>query len=142
MKAVNLMFFIVCVNLAAFIIHQSGTLPASQELYASPQDVIATFNIAQFELNINSLWVSLGVSGIMAGIIAFVTKQYMVTGAALTIWALCAFVIPTVGWIFTGVPYMLQAMGAPWYITETIKALFAFVFFIFMLEVTTQRSLT
>lgn len=142
MKAVNLMFFIVCVNLAAFIIHQSGTLPASQELYASPQDVLVTFNIAQFELNINSLWISLGVSGFVAGILAFITKQYMVTGAALTIWALCVFVIPTVGWIFTGVPYMLQAMNAPWFITETIKALFAFIFFIFMLEVTTQRSLT
>lgn len=135
MKVYGFLLFYICLNLAAFIINVSGALPVSQELYINPFDISNKFSL--------TIFLGVTVAGGLAGVIALITRQYVYASVALIIWVIGLFV-PIGQWFLLGVPIMLNSILPVElsYIIHVITAFCTFIFFMFMVEIVTQRQLT
>ena len=136
MKMYSLMLFVICLNISAFIIHESGALPTSRTFADSPSTIMSEFD---WEDVLIGLGVSAGAGTVMAFFFGF--------GAALLggmiCWAICSF-FPVIQWFFIGAPLMLDALlpSELWFISVSIQAVFAVIFFMFIIELTSQRQIT
>ena len=137
MKAFNLMFGYICLNLAAFFLAMSGAFPVAQQLYVSPTDVTNTFTLTMF--------VAAGVTGGVMSIIALITRQYVFAASALLI-VVIGILLPIVQWVILGLPFVLTALLAPvpelsW-LSGIVGAFFAVSLFMFMAELAAGRQVT
>jgi len=151
LKAYSLMVFYLCVNMAAYIINQSGAFIESQLLYINPFDVSNQFSLTVFG--------GLLIGGGIIGVIALITRQYVYASVALVVWVI-GLILPVAQWFLLGTPIVLNALipvgtdGKPvllpveindvWVsgFTLIIVAFFAFIFFMFMIEIASQRQIT
>ena len=135
MKAYSLMMFVVCLNMSAFILNQSGAMASSQELYISPFDLSNQFSLTVFG--------ALGVGGAILGLASLLTRQYVYAAGALLIWIVGVF-LPIGQWFLLGAPLMLGAILPPEvsYLTHVVTAFFALVLFMFLAEIVGQRQIT
>jgi len=135
MRTYSLMLFIICLNLSAFVLHQSQALTTSQELYISPFDVTNKFSLTLFG--------ALGVGGAILGLASLLTRQYVYAAGALLIWVIGIF-LPIGQWLLVGTPLILAALLPPEisYISHVVTAFFAFALFMFLGEIVSQRQLT
>lgn len=135
MRAYSLMMFIICLNMSAFIISQSGSLTESQELYINPFDIQNQFSLTLFG--------ALGVGGAILGLASLLTRQYVYAAGALLIWVIGIF-LPIGQWFLVGTPIILSVLLPPEisYITHVITAFFAFTLFMFFAEIVSQRQIT
>ena len=135
MRAYSLMIFVVCLNMSAFIINESGALVQSQTLYISPFDVQNQFSLGLFG--------ALGVGGAILGLASLLTRQYVYAAGALLIWVIGIF-LPIGQWILVGTPIILGALlpSEVAYISHVVTAFFALVLFMFLAEIVGQRQIT
>ena len=135
MRAYSLMIFVVCLNMSAFILSQSGAMTSSQELYISPFDVQNQFSLGLFG--------ALGVGGAILGLASLLTRQYVYAAGALLIWVIGIF-LPIGQWILLGTPIILAALlpTEVAYISHVVTAFFALVLFMFLAEIVGQRQIT
>ena len=129
------MMFVVCLNMSAFILNQSGAMASSQELYISPFDLSNQFSLTVFG--------ALGVGGAILGLASLLTRQYVYAAGALLIWIVGVF-LPIGQWFLLGAPIMLGAILPPEvsYLTHVVTAFFALVLFMFLAEIVGQRQIT
>lgn len=137
MKMYSIMFFMICMNVAAFILTQSGAAMTGSELTYNPESILATFNLDQ-------MWVGLGIGGAAAGFLAFATHSLIFSTVALMMAWVIINVVPIVEWVVAGVPLMLGILlpAELWYISVSVRAFFAIIFFFFILEIMSQRRIT
>jgi len=137
MKAYSVILFILCLNIAAWLLVQSETLPVGQELYYSPTDLSTIFSIDAFTIE------ALAIGGGLAGIIAWLTKQYVFASLALVIWVISIMFNIGKG-LLLGVPIMLATLLPEEliYLSQAVTALFAFILFMFFIEIASQRQIT
>jgi len=135
MKVYSLMVFYLCLNMAAFIINQSGAFATSQELYINPLNVSNQFSLTVFG--------GLLAGGAIIGIIALITRQYVYASIALVVWVI-GLILPVAQWFLLGTPIILAAILPPEisYVSTVVSAFFAFIFFMFMIEIASQRQIT
>jgi len=135
MRAYSIMIFIVCLNMSAFIINQSGAFPESQQLYISPTDVTNQFSLTVFA--------ALGVGGAIFGLAALLTRQYVYAAGALLIWIIGVF-LPIGQWFLIGAPVMLAALlpSEVTYLSQVVTAFIALALFMFLAEIASQRQVT
>lgn len=135
MKAYSAMLFIICINVAAWLLHVSGVYPAGGTLWLSPSDVVAQFGL--------SIFGGLAVSGAITGVISLLVRQSISASYALTIW-LVGIMLSLAMWLVGGVPIVLAMMlpGELWFVSTVIQALFTVIFFVFLVEVVGQRPIT
>ena len=135
MRAYSLMIFVVCLNMSAFIINESGALVQSQTLYISPFDVQNQFSLGLFG--------ALGVGGAILGLASLLTRQYVYAAGALLIWIIGIF-LPIGQWLLLGTPIILAALlpAEVAYISHVVTAFFALVLFMFLAEIVGQRQIT
>lgn len=135
MKMYSLLFFIICLNMAAFILQQSGTSTVSKELYISPLDITNKFSLSVFG--------ALAIGGGIIGVIALITRQYVFASVALLIWVI-GLLLPITQWFLLGTPIILNVLLPPEvsYLSYVVTAFFAFAFFMFMLEIAAQRQIS
>jgi len=121
--------------MAAFIINQSGALAVSQELYVSPFDVSNQFSLAVFGIT--------AIGGGILGLIGLLTRQYTFASGAILIWVI-GLMLPVTQWFLAGVPMILGVLLPTEisYLTYVVSAFFAFILFMFMAEIATQRQIT
>ena len=129
------MMFVVCLNMSAFILSQSGAMTSSQELYISPFDLSNQFSLTVFG--------ALGVGGAILGLASLLTRQYVYAAGALLIWIVGVF-LPIGQWFLLGAPIILGAILPPEvsYLTHVVTAFFALVLFMFLAEIVGQRQIT
>ena len=129
------MVFIVCLNVAAFILQQSGALPVSRELYASPFDITNQFGFGVFMVLIG------GLAGM--SLVAIIFKANIYALGALLVWVIAALT-PIVQWFLVGFPIVLAALLPPElsYLTAVVGAFFSMMFFMFLTEIVGQRQIT
>ena len=134
LKPYSFMLFYLCLNVAAFILNESGALLVSQELYINPFDISNQFSL--------TLFVGLSV-GTIIGIAAILFRQYLNASVVLLIWAV-GILAPIGQWFLMGVPIILNAIipSELAYITYAVSGFVAFIFFMFMMEILTQRQIT
>jgi len=135
LKAYSLILFVVCLNLSAFVINQSGVMMHSQALYISPFDIQNQFSLTIFG--------ALGVGGSILGLAALLTRQYVYAGGALLIWIIGIF-LPIGQWILFGTPLILSVLLPPEiaYVSHVVTAFIALILFMFLAEVVSQRYIT
>jgi len=121
--------------MAAFIINQSGAFATSQELYINPLDVSNQFSLTVFG--------GLLAGGAIIGIIALITRQYVYASIALVVWVI-GLILPIAQWFLLGTPIILAAIlpSEISYLSTVVSAFFAFIFFMFMIEIASQRQIT
>jgi hypothetical protein len=126
----------LCLNISAFILHESGAFTGSRTYAETPGTIESMFSWSNL---ISSLGVAGGVGAVIATIFGF---SAAILGS-LIIWALVSFA-PVITWFFKGVPLMLEAMLPPelWFVRLGVEALFAVVFFMFIIELAGQRQIT
>jgi hypothetical protein len=126
----------LCLNISAFILHESGAFTGSRTYAETPGTIESMFSWSNL---ISSLGVAGGVGAVIATIFGF---SAAILGS-LIIWALVSFA-PVITWFFKGVPLMLEAMLPPelWFVRLGVEALFAVVFFMFIIEQAGQRQIT
>ena len=135
MRTFSLFLFVICLNMSAFIINQSGMIVTSQLLYISPFDVSNQFNLI--------LFAGVGIGGAISGIIGLLTRQYVYAAGALLIWVI-GIMLPILQWFLIGAPIILAALlpSELGFISYVVEAFFYFILFMFMVEVATQRQVT
>jgi len=141
MKGYSLMFFIICLNVAAFIINESGAIVESKELYLSPLDIYdPTTGTGKFGLTL--FFVLLAGAGAI-GIIGIIFQQNIFAIGALLVWVLGGLT-PIIQWFLLGTPIILAQLlpGELSYLSVAIGAFFAVAFFMFLMEIVSQRQVT
>jgi len=141
MKGYSLMFFIICLNIAAFILNTSGAIVESKELYLSPLDIYdPTTGTGKFGLSL--FFVLLAGAGAI-GIIGIIFQQNIFAIGALLVWVLGGLT-PIIQWFLLGTPIILAQLlpGELSYLSVAIGAFFAVVFFMFLMEIVSQRQVT
>ena len=135
MRAYSVMLFIICINIAAWLISISGTYPAGGTLWISPSDVISQFGLSVFG--------GLAVSGAITGVISLLVRQQVYASYALVVW-LVGIILSLAFWFVGGLPIVLARMlpSELWYVSSAFQALFSVVFFVFLVEVVGQRQIT
>jgi len=135
MRAYSVMLFVISLNLAAFILQQSGVSLASKQLYISPFDITNQFSLAVFG--------ALAIGGGIIGVIGLITRQYVYASVALVIWVM-GLLLPVAQWFLLGLPIMMSVLLPPEvsYLTYVVSAFFAVIFFMFMVEIASQRYVT
>jgi hypothetical protein len=135
MKMWSPMLFMICVNLAAFMLNASGLYPVGSALWISPSDMTSTFTL--------SIFAGVGLGGAIVGIIALITRQFVYATYALIIW-IAGVLLPIAQWFLGGVPIMLAYLlpSELWFVTSSIEALMLILFFMFFVELFSQRQVT
>lgn len=136
MKGWDLVWFYICVNLSAFILISSGVTPVSHELFADPSSFTVRFNLSTF-----SIFTSFLAGGIAAGLIGIFTGQYAFAAGGFVIWVVLTLLEPF-SWLLTGIPSIMNALGAPIYVSTVVSTIFGVAFFFFFIELVTQRNIT
>jgi len=121
--------------MAAFIINQSGAFATSQELYINPFDISNQFSLVIFT--------AISAGGGILGLIAVYTRQYTFAAGMLLLWVV-GLLAPIAQWFLIGAPIILAAIlpSEISYISYVVSAFFAFIFFMFMIEIASQRQIT
>jgi len=106
----------------------------SHELYINPFDISNQFSL--------TLFVGLSV-GTIIGIAAILFRQYLNASVVLLIWAV-GILAPIGQWFLLGVPIILNAIvpSELAYLTYAVSGFVTFIFFMFMMEILTQRQIT
>lgn len=135
MRAYSLMIFYLSLNIAAFIISESGAFVGSQTLYINPLDVSNQFSLVIFT--------AIAGAGTIGGLIALYTRQYLFVAGALLIWII-GLLVPIGQWILIGTPIILATLLPTEisYLSAVVSAFFAFIFFMFLIEIAGQRPIT
>lgn len=135
MKVYSTMLFLICLNLAAFIIQQSGAIVGSQPLYINPFDIQNQFDLA---IITGSL---LSVSAV--GVITLIFTPGIYALGALLIGVL-VIITPITQWLLLGTPKLLASIlpGELAYLSAVVSAFFTVMFFMFLLEIVSQRQIT
>lgn len=137
MRLFSILMFLLALNVAAYILHHSGAFVVSQELYASPERAESVFNLVTLQNAVVGVVGGVGV----AVLVSLITRQYVYATGALILWVIGVLFEPIM-WFFVGVPVMLNALGAPVLIVGAVEAFFAFTFFMSILELASQRTIT
>lgn len=133
MRTISIIFFVICLNLAGFILNVSGFYPISTNLWLNPTEITS-----RFALNI---FAGVVASGAITGIISLLTRTQVFASYALTIWVIG--VLLSLGlWFVGGVPIFLAFLlpNELWYISSVIQAFVTVSFFLFFLEIISQRQ--
>ena len=141
MKGYSLMFFMVCLNISAFIINESGAIAESKELYLSPLDIYdPSTGTGKFGLTV--FFVLLAGAGAI-GVIGIIFQQNIFAIGALLVWVLGGLT-PIIQWFLLGTPIILAKLlpGSLSYVSVAVGAFFAITFFIFLMEIISQRQVT
>lgn len=133
-RLASFMYFIICINLAAWVINQSGFYPISQILWLNPNLIME-----RFALNV---FAGIAASGAITGIISLLTRTQVFASYALIIWVIG--ILLSLGlWFLGGLPTFLAFILPPelWYISSIIQAFCTVSFFFFFMEVASQRQI-
>lgn len=135
MKTYSLMLFIVSLNLAAFIIQQSGAIMGSKPLYISPFDVTNKFSLATIMAAL--------LGGGAITLVALLFRPGIYAVGALLVWVVLTLT-PIAQWFLIGTPIILTAILPIElaYLSAVISAFFAIAFFMFLIEIVSQRQIT
>ena len=146
MKATNIMLFLISINVSVYILIFSGAWAGQYpQSYASPTEMTSIFTIQNIDLT-KILVASIG--GILGGIIILFTRQYIFATIALLIWVICVLLTP-IGWVISAFPLTIRSLilmsGAPVAIADMFQIVtsvfYAFIFFMFILEIAGQRQI-
>ena len=135
MKTYSLMFFIVCMNLAAFIIQQSEAIMGSQPLWINPFDIQNKFSLTIITAAL--------LGGGAITIITMLFRPGIYAVGALLVWVVITLT-PIAQWFLIGTPIILAALLPTElsFLTGVISAFFAISFFMFLIEIISQRPIT
>lgn len=127
---INLMLILICVNLSIFVLNESGVYPYKQPTEA-PNNIMGNFTLPDL--------ISAGILS-LTGIFELIVRKNTFAGVALIGWSM-TFFLQAARWVLNGIPEMLKLVGAPWYLVTVASVLSGFVFWLFILEITTQRDM-
>jgi hypothetical protein len=135
------MVFIFSLNFAALTLQQFGVLGTSVKLWIGPLDLFnPATNMGVFSLVVFG---ALAGGGVLMGLAALITRQYVYAAGAILIWVVG--ILSGIGaWLLAGVPIMLNALlpvEVQW-VSYVVVAFFALSFFMFLVEVASQRYIT
>lgn len=135
MKTYSVMVFLISMNLAAFIIQQSGAIVGSQSLWIDPTNIQDKFSLTIITAAL------LGGGAITLVAVLFRPGIYAV--GALLVWVILALA-PIAQWFLLGTPLMLTAIlpAELSYLSYVVSAFFAVMFFMFLVEIMSQRQIT
>lgn len=130
------MLFILCLNLSAFTISEMNVWPIGRELAFTPASILNSFSVL-------NLLTSIGVAGGVGTIIGLTFGFSAAVLGGMLIWAIVSF-SPIIREFLIGVPLTLEALLPPEAIVISliIQAVFAAVFFLFIIELASQRRIT
>jgi len=130
--------FFVCLNLSLYLLNETQVLPSYQ---LSPYEEPAGITAALIDFNITADELLLaGIPLAVAGIIFFVTGNFIFGGTVAIILFALQLLFPIVRWILFGFPIFLGQIGVPVTIVYVIEALLAVVWSWFMIGFIGQRS--
>lgn len=121
--------------MAAFIIQQSGAIMGSKPLYISPFDIQNKFSLTIVMAAL------LGGGAITLVTLLFRPGIYAV--GALLVWVVLTLT-PIAQWFLIGTPIILTAILPVElaYLSAVVSAFFAVAFFMFLIEIVSQRQIT
>lgn len=133
MRTTSLMLFVICVNVAAWIMNMSGFYPLSQSLWLNPAEIVERFAL--------SIFASAVATGGLTGVISLLTKSNVFASYALVVWVVGELFLLGM-WFLGGVPVLLEFIIPTdlWFIRTAITAFCTVIFFLFLMEVTSQRQ--
>jgi hypothetical protein len=135
LKPWSLIWFLICLSVAAFIIATAQMLPNTSILVYNPSDFSSMFSIAVFG--------SFVAGGTITGIISLITKQYVFASVALLLWVI-GIMLNIAGSFVANLPLILGFIipSELWFISTSLEALVGVILFVFFVEIATQRQIT
>lgn len=138
MRWLPLLIFLICINVGVYILASANLYTYSTSaMPIDPDNLLAQLG---YQTDLTVVIAGIGVGATVGGILAYLTRQYVFGAVILLIWVL-GMIAPVLQWVFTGLPTMLDAFGAPSYITLALRGFIFFTFFMGILEVASQRNL-
>lgn len=130
--------FFVCLNLSLYLLNETQVLPNYQmSPFEEPTGI--TSRLIDFDITVDELLLA-GIPLAVAGIIFFVTGNFIFGGTVAIILFALQLLFPVVRWILYGFPIFLGQIGVPIPIVYVIEALLAVVWCWFMIGFIGQRS--
>ncbi len=142
MKAFTLIIAYFCVNAGIWTINMISLLGVLPNI-TNQQPIVDPTNIANmFSFNVFSAVTGI-VGGITIGILAMVTRSYLLSGGVLVLWVVGVIFKPIQD-IFVGLPNLIMALLPPeiWFVSEIFVAFSAIVIFAFFAELLTGKDIT
>jgi hypothetical protein len=139
MKFYPFVLFIIMMNVASFLLTANGITLGRSNLWVSPTAISSTFSLVVF-----AGWAA---GGGLAGVIAAYLGKGVYAMGILLIWVI-GIMFNVSGWILNGVGISISALIPPEYgvmsasIQLAINAIFSFIFFMFFVEMASQRSIS
>lgn len=125
----NIIYGLIALNTAAWIIQQTGALAVSQALAFTPTTMQDLFSIASFD---TVTAIATGLGGI-AALIALMAKQYTFAAGIIGLWILAELWKPTNAFL-NSIPNMAYALlpASLWWISVIPQMFVAVGFFFFL----------
>jgi hypothetical protein len=119
--------------MACFVLNQANIFPSTTQTLYSPTSITNIFNLTTFSI--------LASGGIGIGILAIITKAYTYASLIAIIWAVGIF-IPILSDFLLAFPRFMNAILPVelQYLTLVFSAYAAMMFFMFIMQLVTQRS--
>lgn len=139
MKFYSPVFFILILNISAYLLNVNGISPGGKPLWVSPLDISNTFNLVVF-----AGWAA---GGGIAGVIAAYLGKGMYAMGILLIWVI-GIMFNLSGWLLNGLGISIAALVPSEYgvlagsIQLAVNAIFSFMFFMFFVEMASQRPVS
>jgi len=123
--------------MAIWTLNVAAILPIYREPITDPSNLANLFSLNTFTA-ITGI-----VGGAVIGILAIITRSYMLSTGVLLLWIIGVLFKPIQD-IFIGLPYLVEAVlpSSVWFISQVFVAFSALILFMFFVEIVAQREIT
>ena len=132
---INLMVVMFAINASIATLTLSGVYPTKQPLWSidpsSSNYILVSFTLPDL--------LSAGLLT-LTGIFTIIVRQNVSAGLALIAWSMGFFLTAT-RWVLNGLPELLKLLEVPWYLVFGAQVFCGLIFWLFILEITTQRDM-
>lgn len=124
------LLFFVCLNLGFSIVNETQALP----YYITPPETPTSIMGISLDRIITG-----GIILVVGTLISFALGHLLLGGTITIIIFALELLAPVIDWAVFGFPKFLSLIGVPDIISVSLKALFAFIFFWFLVGIVSQR---
>jgi len=123
--------------MAIWTLNVAAILPIYREPITDPSNLANLFSLNTFTA-ITGI-----VGGAVIGILAIITRSYMLSTGVLLLWIIGVLFKPIQD-IFIGLPYLVEAVlpSSVWFISQVFVGFSALILFMFFVEIVAQREIT
>jgi hypothetical protein len=128
---IALMLILISMNAGIYVLNESGVYPYKQPL-ETPNQILGNFTLPDL--------ITAGILT-LTGIFEIIIRKNTFAGVALIGWSM-GFFLQASRWALSGVSEIMKLVGVPSYLVLVASVLSGFIFWLFILELTTQRDMT